>query len=75
MKLDGISFSEAVKSLGVDPEYSFQRPNISREAIIIADWCNAQFAKAQSLLREIGQRIRLANELAWTNEVERLSRQ
>jgi CHC2 zinc finger len=75
MKLDGVSFVEAVKSLGGDPDYRPQRPTISREAIIITDWCNAQFAKAQSLLREIGQRMQLAKDLAWTDEVERLSRE
>jgi hypothetical protein len=75
MKLDGISFAEAKKSLGADSDYSFQCPTISREAIIITNWCNAQFAKAQSILREIGQRMRLAKELAWADEVERLSRE
>jgi hypothetical protein len=75
MKLDGVSFVEAVKSLGADPDYSFQPPSISREAIIITDWCNIQFAKAQSILREIGQRIQLAKDLSWTDEIERLSRE
>lgn len=75
MKLDGVSFVEAVKSLGGDPEYRHQRPTISREAITITDWCNAQFAKAQSLLRKIGQRMQLAKDLDWTDEVERLSRE
>lgn len=75
MKLDGVSFVEAVKSLGGDPTYRSQRPNISREAIIITDWCNAQFGKAQSILREIGQTMQLARDLNWTDEVERLSRE
>jgi DNA primase len=47
MKLDGVSFVEAVKSLGGDPDYRPQRPILSREAIIITDWCNVQFVKAQ----------------------------
>jgi hypothetical protein len=75
MKLDGVSFTEAVKSLGGDPDYRPQRPTISREAIIITDWCNAQFAKAQSILREVGQRMRLAKDVSWTDEVDRLSRE
>lgn len=75
MKLDGVSFAEAKKSLGVDSDYSFQRPVVSQEAIVITNWCNAQFAKAQSILRAIGQRMQLAKELAWTDEIERLSRE
>jgi DNA primase len=75
MKLDGVSFAEAVKSLGGDPGYRPQRATISREAIIITDWCNTQFAKAQSILRDIGQRMQLAKDLDWTDEVERLSRE
>jgi CHC2 zinc finger len=75
MKLEGVSFAEAVTSIGGDPEYRRQRPTISREAIIITDWCNAQFAKAQSILREIGQRMQLAKDLDWKDEVERLSRE
>jgi DNA primase len=75
MKLDGVSFAEAKKTLGADSDYSFQRPTISHEAIIITDWCNAQFTKAQSILREIGQRMQLAKEINWADEVDRLSRE
>jgi hypothetical protein len=76
MKLDGVSFAEAKKSLGADADFhSFQRPTISREAIIITDWCNSQFAKAQSILRELGQQMQLAKDLSWTDEVEQLSRE
>jgi hypothetical protein len=75
MKLDGVSFAEAVKSLGGDPDHRPQRPTISREAVIITDWCNGQFVKAQSILREIGQRMQLAKDLSWTDKVDRLCRE
>lgn len=75
MQLDGVTFPEAVECLGIDSTPPSARYTASREALIITSWCNAQFDKAQSLLREIGDRLRHACDLKWKEEVQLLSRE
>jgi len=72
MQIDGVTFAETVKSLGVDRQDLPRRPTISREASIIANWCNYQTIKVQALLRGVGDRMRLAKEVGWSEEVQLL---
>jgi hypothetical protein len=74
MKLDGVSFPEACARLGLDSRQPGpQAPDaLLNTARAITVWANKQTAKANSLLRDIGQRMRLAKELQW--QVQRLSR-
>ncbi len=72
-KLDGVSFFEAKKSLGIDG--SLPRPLAPRaEALNIARWANEQTARADSLLREIGLRLELAKSARWSDEIPFLER-
>ncbi len=75
MQLDGMTFPEAVESLRIDSTRPSAHSTVSREAMIITEWCNAHFDKAQSLLREIGDRLRHAYGLNWKEEVQLLSRE
>jgi hypothetical protein len=67
MKLDGVSFAQAAKSLGVSGQRSERRP-VNRTAVDMAAWANEQTSRANSLLREIGYQLQLANEIGWTEE-------
>jgi hypothetical protein len=75
MQIDGVSFLEVVRLLGVNSSQFPRREPVSREASIIANWCNYQTVKVQALLREVGDRMRLAKEVGWSEEVQLLSRQ
>jgi len=72
MQIDGVSFLEAVRLLGVNSSQFPRREPVSREASIIANWCNYQTVKVQALLREVGDRMRLAKEVVWSEEVQLL---
>jgi hypothetical protein len=74
IKLDGVTFAEAVKSLGVEG-YRSERRIVTRTAVAMASWANTQTARANFLLREIGQRLQLADELGWKEESEISHRQ
>jgi hypothetical protein len=67
MKLDGVSFAEAAKSLGVSGAPR-PRARVTRQAVDIAAWADIQTARANSLLREIGYQLQLADELGWKEE-------
>ena len=75
MQFDGCTFPEAAKSLGVSTNKPMPRRGPSREAVAVTDWANAQFLRAQSILREINQRLRFAKELCWGEEIDRLVRE
>jgi CHC2 zinc finger len=75
MRLDGCSFAEAAKSLGVNTDKPMRRHEPSAEAVAVTNWANGQFLRAQSLLREINQKLRLAQELSWQEEIDRLVRE
>lgn len=77
MKVEGLSFPEACVRLGVK---STQARAAAPDPVLaaarrITRWANEQTTKANSLLREIGQRMRLASALRWREEVQRLSRE
>lgn len=76
-KIEGISFLEALALLGLrrDQIPGPQNDAVKRLAATVSAWANEQFDKAQILLREIGQRERIAQELGWREEVERCSRE
>lgn len=78
MKFNGVSFGEAARSLGVEPGRMPERPKndpIQEQAVIVCAWANEQFDKAQNLLRDVGQRERLARELNWQAQVEHCNRE
>src|SRR5262249_4413287 len=75
MRLDGCTFAEAAKSLGVSTNKRMRRRGPSKEAVAVTKWANAQFLHAQSILREINQKLRLAQELSWQEEVDCLERE
>ncbi|MBI2988099.1 MAG: hypothetical protein HYY45_15145 [Deltaproteobacteria bacterium] len=75
--VEGLSFREALLQLGMRQD-KIQRPRndaVKRLAETVSPWANEQFDKAQSLLREIGQRERIAQELGWIDEIERCKRE
>jgi len=71
MRMDGLTFAEAKKELGTD-DYNPPRPAVSREAAAIAEWCNGAFERVQAALRDIGRQIRIAGELNWREQIDRL---
>jgi len=76
-KIEGVSFLEALALLGIRRD-QIPRPQndaVKRLAVTVSAWANEQFDKAQSLLREIGQRERIARELGWIDEIERCKRE
>jgi hypothetical protein len=76
MKLDNCTFAEAAKSLGVNTDKpTMLKRGPSKEAIAVTYWANAQFQRAQSILRAINQKLRLVQELCWKEEIERLVRE
>lgn len=78
MKLDSVSFKEAAATLGVEHMQSRRRPTrdpLADTAAVITAWAGLQFLKAQSLLRDVGQEMRLANELKWFEYLQDLHRQ
>jgi len=78
MKLNGVSFGEAARSVGVEPGRMPERPKndpIREQAVIVCAWANHCFDKVQSILRDVGQRMRVAGELKWQEETDRLTRE
>lgn len=76
-KIEGISFLEALALLGIQRD-QIPRPQndaVKRLAATVSAWANEQFDKAQNLLRDVGQRARVARELGWRDEVERCARE
>lgn len=76
-RIEGISFLEALALLGIRRD-QIPRPQndaVKRLAATVSRWANEQFNKTQNLLREIGQRARVARELGWRDEVERCARE
>lgn len=67
-------FRGALKILGIEWSPA-ERPTIRPESVEIAQWANEQTARANSLLREIGQRMRLANSARWDDELPGLQRE
>jgi DNA primase len=67
MKLDAVSFADAARSLGVTGHAAKHRP-VNQTAVDMAAWANEQTARANSLLREIGYHLQLADELGWKEE-------
>jgi len=74
MQLDGVSFREAAKSLGIEGTPVSRAP-VRPEAVEIAAWSNEQTQRANALLREIGHRLQLAKELGWREESAILRRE
>src|SRR3989338_3044863 len=75
--IEGVGFLEALSILGMRQD-QIQRPHneaIRRKAETVSRWANYCFDQAQSLLREIGQRERIARELGWIDEIERCKRE
>ena len=76
-RIEGVGFLEALSILGMRQD-QIQRPHneaIRRKAETVSRWANYCFDQAQSLLREIGQRERIARELGWIDEIERCKRE
>jgi len=76
-KVEGVGFLEALSILGMRQD-QIERPRndaIRRKAETVSRWANHCFDQAQSLLRERGQRERLARELNWQAEVEHCNRE
>ena len=76
-KVEGVGFLEALSILGMRQD-QIQRPRndaIRRKAETVSQWANHCFDQAQSLLREIGQRERIAEELGWIDKIERCKRE
>lgn len=76
-KIEGVGFLEALSILGMRQD-QIQRPRndaIRRKAATVSQWANHCFDQAQSLLREIGQRERIAQVLGWIDKIERCKRE
>ena len=72
-RIEGVGFLEALSILGMRQD-QIQGPRndaIRRKAETVSAWANEQFDQAQKILREIGQRARIAGKLRWREEVER----
>jgi hypothetical protein len=75
MRFEGCTFAEAARSLGVATDKPRKPYRPSKEGIAITEWANSYFWRAQSFLREINRRVRLAQELSWREEIDRLVRE
>jgi hypothetical protein len=76
MKLDRVSFPDACAALGIARDVNAPAPDpVRQSALMLTQWLNEQASKAISLLREIDDRLRLANELEWRDEAQILRRQ
>lgn len=77
MQLDRVAFYEARAQLGIaSTRPSPKAPDpVKDTAALIAHWADTQTDRANSMLRDIGQQARLARELHWTDEINRLARE
>jgi hypothetical protein len=78
MRLDGLSFRQALASLGIDHTDVVPRPNndpLKQAAAQISQWADTQTDRANSLLREIGHRLQLAKQAGWREEEKISSRE
>lgn len=71
MQLDGVNFPQALATLGIsgtDIAHRQKNDSIKKTAVEISRWADTQTDRANSLLREIGQRLRLSEGINWTAE-------
>jgi DNA primase len=68
MRMENISFKAAQKILN----HEVLRPPTPKPEIV---WAKATVIRVNAIMREIGQRLRLAEKLEWQEEIELLSRQ
>jgi hypothetical protein len=77
-KLDGVSFRQALATLGISHRDAVRPPKndrVRRAAAEIAAWADVQTQRANYLLREIGQRVQLAKQIGWREEEKISSRE
>src|SRR6266508_4509884 len=67
MLLDGVTFAEAARSLGVKGRRS-ERRTVNQTAVEMSSWANGETARAYAVLREIDQRLLRAEELGLEEE-------
>jgi DNA primase len=69
MRMENIDYKSALKMLGREqlPKPPKPRPEI--------DWAKATLLRVNAVLRDINQRLRLAEKLEWQEEVDLLSRE
>jgi|GEM_PF-5570181 len=74
MRLDGVSFSDAKQQLGAEG-YRPKHRRRDQRAVEIAAWANHQTARANALIREIRDRLRISKALNWSEGVEDFSQE
>ena len=70
MRMENVDFNAASKILGREP---LPRPPPKPRPEI--EWGKTTVIRVNAIMREIGQRLRLAEKLKWQEEIELLSRQ
>jgi hypothetical protein len=78
MKLDGLSFRQALASLGMNHLEAVSHPKndpVKQTAAKISQWADTQTTRANSLLREIGHRLQVAKQAGWREEEKISSRE
>ena len=70
MRMENVDFKAASKILGREP---LPRPSPKPKPEI--EWGKTPVIRVNAIMREIGQRLRLAEKLEWQEEIELLSRQ
>ena len=70
MRIENVGFKEAVKRLGREP--SPRPPPKPRRGI---EWGKATLLRVQAIMRELNQKLRLAEKLEWQEEIELLTRE
>jgi hypothetical protein len=78
-KLDGVSFRQALATLGMNHKDAIRHratnDPVKTIAAEMSRWADTQTDRANYLLREIGQRLQLAQKISWTAEEKISSRE
>jgi hypothetical protein len=67
MKMENIGFTAAKKRLGIERIKPHPRPEV--------EWAKKASARAERILQELNQKLTIAEELRWAEEIRRLKRE
>jgi hypothetical protein len=70
MRIENVGFKDAVKMLGREP---MTRPSPKPRPEV--EWAKAMLLSVQAVMRELNQKLRLAEKLEWQEEIDLLSRE
>jgi hypothetical protein len=70
MRIENVGFKDAVKMLGREP---LPRPPPKPRPEI--EWAKTTLSRVEAVMRELNQKLRLAEKLEWQEEIELLSRE